>query len=46
MKSAEEQIKRKIINSKRGKLFFPDDFAVFGSSEAIRQALVRLQKSG
>jgi hypothetical protein len=30
MKSTEEQIKRKVINSKRGKLFFPDDFAVFG----------------
>ncbi|MDR1896639.1 MAG: type IV toxin-antitoxin system AbiEi family antitoxin domain-containing protein [Prevotellaceae bacterium] len=46
MKIVEKQIETKIKNGKRGKLFFPDDFAAIGSSAAIRQSLVRLHKSG
>ena len=46
MDSIEKQIERKIKSSKRGKIFFPDDFATFGTSEAIRQSLGRIQKSG
>ncbi|MDR1876416.1 MAG: type IV toxin-antitoxin system AbiEi family antitoxin domain-containing protein [Flavobacteriaceae bacterium] len=46
MEKVVKQIRTKIKNSKRGKLFFPDDFAVFGNSDAIRQSLVRMQKSG
>jgi predicted transcriptional regulator of viral defense system len=46
MQSIEEQILNKINNYNRGKIFFPDDFAAFGSSEAVRQALVRLKEEG
>lgn len=35
-------IKRRIEKSKRGTLFFPDTFADYGTSDAIRSALVRL----
>lgn len=44
MQSTEEQILNKIKNYSRGKIFFPEDFAKFGSSEAVRQALVRLEE--
>ncbi len=46
MQSIEEQILNKINNYNRVKIFFPDDFATFGSSEAVRQALVRLEEEG
>ena len=46
MESAANQIKDKILKSKRGKLFFPDDFATLGTPDAIRLALGKLQKSG
>ncbi|MDR2232972.1 MAG: DUF6088 family protein [Tannerella sp.] len=46
MESTADQIKRKIKRSKRGKLFFPHDFATLGTSDAIRLALGKLQKSG
>ena len=46
MQSTEEQILKKINNHTRGKIFFPDDFLKFGSSEAVRQALVRLKDNG
>lgn len=46
MESIKCQIEKKITNSKRGKLFFPGDFAIFGTPEAIRLSLFRLQKSG
>ena len=35
-----------VENSEYGTLFFPDDFAALGSSDAIRAALVRLCRSG
>lgn len=44
MQSTEEQILNKINDYKRGKIFFPEDFSKFGSSEAVRQALVRLEE--
>jgi DNA-directed RNA polymerase subunit K/omega len=46
MESTANQIKDKILKSKRGKLFFPDDFATLGTPDAIRLALGKLQKSG
>lgn len=46
MKSTEEQSLNKIKNYNRGKIFFPNDFTAFGSSEAVRQALVRLEDEG
>ena len=46
MQSVEYKIENKIKKSKRGKLFFQDDFATFGSPGAIRLALSRIQKKG
>jgi len=46
MQSIEFQIERKIKNYKRGKLFFKNDFAKLGSSEAVFKALQRLVGSG
>jgi predicted transcriptional regulator of viral defense system len=46
MENTANQIKSKIKNSKRGKLFFPDDFAALGTPDAIRLALGKLHKSG
>ncbi len=43
--SIENKIIKKIKSSKRGKIFFADDFALLGSADSIRQALVSLQKS-
>ena len=40
--SVYNEIKRRIESAKRGTLFFPDGFASFGSSDAVRSALVRL----
>ena len=42
MEAIENQILEKVKNHGRGKIFFPDDFADMGSSEAVRQALSRL----
>jgi hypothetical protein len=42
----ENKIVEKIKKHKRGKLFFADDFALFGSADSIRQALQSLRKSG
>jgi len=46
MQSVEYKIERKVKNSKRGKIFFQDDFATLGSPGAIRLALSRIQKKG
>jgi hypothetical protein len=46
MQSIEFQIERKIKNYKRGKIFFKNDFAKLGSSEAVFKALQRLVGSG
>lgn len=42
----EEQILNRIKKAGRGVLFFNDSFVALGTDEAIRQALVRLVKSG
>ena len=46
MQSIEKQIEDMIARTKRGSLLFPEDFRHFGSSEAIRLALHRLEKKG
>ena len=43
MESIEKQIERHIKRKPLGSLFFPDDFSDFGSSDAIRKALERLE---
>lgn len=44
MQSTEKQIKDTILKTKRGVLLFPEDFSKYGSSEAVRLALHRLEK--
>lgn len=44
MHSIEYQIEKRIKSRPRGTVFFPDDFSAMGTSEAIRQGLVRLEK--
>src|SRR5690348_16562513 len=39
-------IEQHVQNQPEGTIFFPDDFAAFGSSENVRKALERLQTSG
>lgn len=46
MESIAHKIENRIKGFGRGKIFFADDFLDFGSSEAIRQTLLRLTKSG
>lgn len=43
--SVYNEIKRRVEKSKRGRLFFPDDFHP-ASSDAVRSALVRLCRAG
>ncbi|KYG75137.1 hypothetical protein MB14_07475 [Roseivirga ehrenbergii] len=42
MQSVEQKIEKLIKSKQRGTLLFADDFFEYGSSDAIRQALVRL----
>ena len=44
MQSTEKQVKETILKTKRGVLLFPEDFSKYGSSEAVRLALHRLEK--
>jgi len=46
MQSIENKIENRIRNSRRGKIFFQDDFAMFGTPGAIRLALSRIEKKG
>jgi hypothetical protein len=46
MQSIELQIENEIESQVRGTLFFADSFSTFGSSEAIRKALQRLEEKG
>lgn len=46
MQSAYNEIKNRIESSRRGKLFFPDDFSPFVSPDSVRAALVRLCRAG
>jgi len=43
MISIEKQIEKSITTKRKGTLFIPDDFLNYGSSEAIRKALGRLE---
>ena len=43
MDSIENQIERVVKSKSRGVLWFPDDFAAYGSSEAVRKSLQRLE---
>ena len=43
MKSIEKKIEKSITTKRKGTLFLPDDFLSYGSSEAIRKALGRLE---
>ena len=43
MQSIENQIERAIKSKPKGFILLPDDFKVYGSSDAIRKALGRLQ---
>lgn len=44
MESIEDKIKTKVKSKSRGFLFFPEDFSLLGTSEAIRKALQRLEE--
>jgi hypothetical protein len=46
MQTTENKIESKIRKCGRGKIFFAEDFASFGNSEAVFKALQRLRKSG
>lgn len=46
MISSAQKIEDKIRSFKMGKIFFPDDFVNMGTSDTIRQTLLRLTKSG
>ena len=46
MQSVENKIENEVRKSKRGKIFFQDDFATFGAPGAIRLALFRIEKKG
>lgn len=43
MQSSERQIEKSIKSRPKGTLVFPDDFTHYGSSEAVRKALDRLE---
>lgn len=43
MQSVEKHIEKSIISKPKGSLFLPDDYLSFGSSDAIRKALDRLE---
>lgn len=46
IQSAYNEIKNRIESSRRGKLFFPDDFSPSVSPDSVRAALVRLCRAG
>lgn len=43
MQSVEKNIEKSIMSKPKGSLFLPDDYLSYGSSEAIRKALDRLE---
>ena len=46
MQSTVNKIENKIKHQRIGKIYFADDFTSFGTSEAIKKALLRFEKSG
>ena len=46
MQSTVNKIENEIKRRKRGRIYFADDFTALGTSEAIKKALLRFEKSG
>ena len=46
MQSTVNKIESEIKRRRRGKIYFADDFTPFGTSEAIKKAMLRFEKSG
>ncbi|MDR1181325.1 MAG: DUF6088 family protein [Bacteroidales bacterium] len=46
MQSTVNKIENEIKRRRRGRIYFADDFTPFGTSEAIKKALLRFEKSG
>jgi hypothetical protein len=46
MQSTVNKIENEIKRRRRGKIYFADDFVPFGTSGAIKKALLRFEKSG
>lgn len=46
MDSLIQKVEKRITSWKRGRVFFGNDFADLGTSDAVRQALGRLAKEG
>jgi len=46
MQSTVNKIENEIKRRKRGRIYFADDFTSLGTSEAIKKALLRFEKSG
>ena len=46
MQSTVNKVEKEIKRRRRGKIYFADDFTSFGTSEAIKKALLRFEKSG
>jgi len=46
MQSTVNKIENEIKRRRRGKIYFADDFTPFGTSEAIKKAMLRFEKSG
>ncbi|MBB1138380.1 DUF6088 family protein [Myroides sp. WP-1] len=44
VKSVQNQIENKIVQSYKGHVFFADDFTAYGTADNIRQVLFRLEK--
>jgi hypothetical protein len=46
MQSTVNKIESEIKRRRRGRIYFADDFAAFGTSEAVKKTLLRFEKSG
>jgi hypothetical protein len=46
MQSTANKVENEIRRRRKGKIYFADDFSGYGSSEAVRKALIRLEQSG
>lgn len=46
MQSTNSQIEKEIRRKRRGKIYFASDFVAFGSQEAVKKSLFRLEKFG
>jgi len=46
MQSTNSQIEKEIRRKRRARIYFASDFVAFGSQEAVKKSLFRLEKSG